>query len=560
MATVYSINYTDTNEPGFIINPNQIDGSTGSNSNSSLILHGTGRLKYGEALNENLLHLLENFASPERAMPLVSAIQNADNNGSVGTHFVSYFGDTTSDFISGFIFDIGGSTGSINNGTYTTVSSSYDQPSNLTTVIIVEAFPDDQAATLGNVEYTIVEPDPSMLFPPYTIGQLWFNKTDDKLYIYRNVSNTATDIFQWILVGSGSAFESTPEEPLLPTDGMLWYDTVTDQLMVYNAGTFDSVADRYVLKAGDTISSESGLIGSVGHTDGVLRFTNAAGTNGTLYLNEGQGQISDAPDIRADSAMSQSSGTRFGINFDGDNTGTDDFFITKGSHLGGSQTALLSVENDGTLHVFTAAYEALLTNDNDIPNKKFVDDSIAALGTVYVQKSGDIIFPDSGGNGFVGRTDGVLRFGLLRLNEGLGNTDHGPDMRASNAMLLSADDSVLIHVDGDNTSSGGFFVAKGDHTTIGNVPLFKIENDGTIHSDIPSYETLVTDVNDIPNKKFVDDAITTLNGTGGGNLVHANPSVPVNGDIKVTGSGASLEIFIWGNSTWNKIFPAQYTP
>jgi len=555
MATVYSINYTDTNEPGFIINPNQIDGSTGSNSNSSLILHGTGRLKYGEALNENLLHLLENFASPERAMPLVSAIQNADNNGSVGTHFVSYFGDTTSDFISGFIFDIGGSTGSINDGTYTTVSSSYDQPSNLTTVIIVEAFPDDQAATLGNVEYTIVEPDPSMLFPPYTIGQLWFNKTDDKLYIYRNVSNTATDIFQWILVGSGSAFESTPEEPLLPTDGMLWYDTVTDQLMVYNAGTFDSVADRYVLKAGDTISSESGLIGSVGHTDGVLRFTNAAGTNGTLYLNEGQGQISDAPDIRADSAMSQSSGTRFGINFDGDNTGTDDFFITKGSHLGGSQTALLSVENDGTLHVFTAAYEALLTNDNDIPNKKFVDDAITDLTNLvtsnYVLITGDTMT------------------GALQLN--------------NNSITLGSGDST-IHGEGnfglfvDTTPSldaGGILIKTGDNNgdehaiellnylgerkyslraTTGNQEIYGTTQYTTgahLFLDHPPTGTL-----EAATKGYVD----ALNGTGGGNLVHANPTVPVNGDIKVTGSGASLEIFIWGNSTWNKIFPAQYTP
>ncbi len=36
----------------------------------------------------------------------------------------------------------------------------------------------------------------------------------------------------------------------------------------------------------------------------------------------------------------------------------------------------LTVESDGTLSVNTASYETLVTSDNDIPNKKFVDDSI----------------------------------------------------------------------------------------------------------------------------------------------------------------------------------------
>ena len=562
MATVYSINYTDPNVLGFTINPNQIDGSTGSASNTSLVLHGTGRLKYGEALNENMLHLLEHFASPERVMPLASVIQEADNTGLAGTHWVTIFGDESGDFIPSFQFDIVDSIAGVNNGAYTVVSSTYDQPNGKTIIVLAEALPDDSASILGNVEYTVVEPDPTMVIPPYSIGQLWFNKTDDKMYIYRNVSNTATDIFQWILLGSGGAFESTPDEPLLPTDGMLWYDIVEDQLKVYYNGSFESVAKRYVLKAGDVISSESGLVGSVGHTDGVLIFNNAAGTNGTLFFNEGQGVAADAPDIRADSAMSQSAGTRFGINFDADNGGTDDFLITKGSHLTGSQTPLFTVENDGTLHVYTVGYELLLTNPNDIPNLKYVDDGISNLANVYVEKDGDAITSALPALGSVGRTDGVLSFdSTLFLNEGRGDVSNGPDIRANAAMLISADDSVLVHVDGNNDSSGGFYVAKGAHSTVVATPLFKIENDGTIHSDVPNYETLVIDVNDIPNKKYVNDEITLATNaiTGGEQLVRFNPALPVNGDIKVTGTGASLEIFIYGDSLWNKIFPAQYT-
>jgi len=562
MATVYSINYTDPNEPGFIINPNQIDGSSGSASNSSLVLHGTGRLKYGEALNENMLHLLEHFASPERIMPLAAVIQEADNTGAIGTHWVTMFGDVSGNFIPSFLFDIVGSLSSVNDGAYTVVSSTYDQPSGKTTIVLAEAFPDDNASNLGNVEYTVIEPDPTMVNPPYSIGQLWFNKTDDKMYIYRNVSNTVTDIFQWILLGSGSAFESTPDEPLLPTEGMLWYDNVQEQLKVYHNGVFESVAERYVLKAGDIIASESGLVGSVGHTDGVLVFNNASNTVGTLFLNEGQGDASNAPDIRADSAMSQSSGTRFGINFDGDNTGTDDFIVTKGSHLSGSQTPLMAVENDGTLHVYTVAYETLLSDVNDIPNLKYVDDGISNLANVYVEKDGDTISSVLPAAGFVGRTDGVLNFdNVLFLNEGKGNVSNAPDIRTVGAMLLSADTSIVNAVDGNNDGTGYFAVTKAAYETTSDVPLFQIENDGTIHSDVPNYETLVIDVNDIPNKKYTDDEISAATNaiTGGEQLVRYNPAVPVNGDIKVTGSGASLEIFIRGDGLWNKIFPAQYT-
>jgi len=53
----YTVNYSDTGTPSIILNDGTTDTST------SLVLIGKNVTQFGEYLNENLLHLLENFAS-----------------------------------------------------------------------------------------------------------------------------------------------------------------------------------------------------------------------------------------------------------------------------------------------------------------------------------------------------------------------------------------------------------------------------------------------------------------------------------------------------------------
>lgn len=56
---VYTINWTDASlKSPFTIDPNTVD-----TANSSLSLTGAGLANWGEQLQENLIHLLENFAS-----------------------------------------------------------------------------------------------------------------------------------------------------------------------------------------------------------------------------------------------------------------------------------------------------------------------------------------------------------------------------------------------------------------------------------------------------------------------------------------------------------------
>ncbi len=74
MATTYTIDFTDiVAKPSFAIAPFTTDGpvspndptldSAASAANTSLLLHGKGVPDYGERINENLIHLLENFSS-----------------------------------------------------------------------------------------------------------------------------------------------------------------------------------------------------------------------------------------------------------------------------------------------------------------------------------------------------------------------------------------------------------------------------------------------------------------------------------------------------------------
>jgi hypothetical protein len=70
MAGEYIINWTDDRgganplKPRFVINPNTVNGPSNANSDSPLQLPGRFAVNYGELIAENLLHLLENFASP----------------------------------------------------------------------------------------------------------------------------------------------------------------------------------------------------------------------------------------------------------------------------------------------------------------------------------------------------------------------------------------------------------------------------------------------------------------------------------------------------------------
>lgn len=75
MAGEYIINYTDETLPGktpFVIGPNEVNGPDNVNVNTALQLQGRFVVNYGEIVAENLVHLLENFASKTGNEPTVT--------------------------------------------------------------------------------------------------------------------------------------------------------------------------------------------------------------------------------------------------------------------------------------------------------------------------------------------------------------------------------------------------------------------------------------------------------------------------------------------------------
>ncbi len=107
------------------------------------------------------------------------------------------------------------------------------------------------------------------------IGQQWYNTTDTVLYAYNGAA--------W--VPGGTVFESAVE-PTNPVTGTLWYDTVNDQLMVYDTalGTFESVAEFYLLKAGDTMSGDIAMGGN--EVTGLPAVPSATGAASKEYVDD----------------------------------------------------------------------------------------------------------------------------------------------------------------------------------------------------------------------------------------------------------------------------------
>lgn len=109
----------------------------------------------------------------------------------------------------------------------------------------------------------------------------------------------------------------------------------------------------------------------------------------------------------------------------------------------------------------------------------------------------------------INASSNVLNFASLFLNEGGGNVSTGPDIRMAASGLMCAETSLRFNFDDDNDGNGEFYVSKGAQTSAATI-LFRIENDGTLHTDVTNYETQVTDDNDIPNKKYVDDEVAAV--------------------------------------------------
>jgi len=181
-------------------------------------------------------------------------------------------------------------------------------------------------------------------------------------------------------------------------------------------------------------------------------------------------------------------------------------------------TSRLLIEDDGTLSVSgTTTYENLVTSDDDIPNKKYVDDLVdsshpdphrlgdgsASVPTYSFSGDTDTGMYRDGGNTLSFSTGGSERFRIwntgvvakLQMKAQIGSASapgYGFEFDPDTGMYYTFADSSL------------------DFSTAGTRRL-SVESNGTISVKTSNYETLVTDDDDIPNKKYVDDAVSSGN-------------------------------------------------
>jgi len=141
--------------------------------------------------------------------------------------------------------------------------------------------------------------------------------------------------------------------------------------------------------------------------------------------------------------------------------GSQDFQVLTGGSIG-TATAKLTVENDGTISVNTASYETLVTADNDIPNKKYVDDN--AGGGAFATASN----VTSNSPGTLGTDDFV--FGSDQLDDAADTTKDVRFLFDKSKGAFRA--GSVVGTQWDDTSRGNYSAAFGLNTIASGASTF----------------------------------------------------------------------------------------
>lgn len=378
----------------------------------------------------------------------------------------------------------------------------------------------------------------SPISPDFPVdGQIWFNSTQNMLYVYYNGSWKSLNVV---------FAESAPPSP--ETVGQLWYDTsaIQDrpQLMVYDGTTWRSVADFYVLKSGDTMTGQLTLTGP----------TSPSLTLMSTDLN------STAPLIRlynADNDPSVGGTTGTGGYVMLSNKDSESFTVIH-SATGSSGTRIFTIDQD---NVVPGKFDARVnTGDLYIPNGVFTDPTAAITkqfaDTTYLNVVGDDMIGTLGivagtevapGLYFVGDTNnGIFSPGADQLSITTNGTERVRVFSSGNVSIGGTTDNGTdkLQVVGDisavNTTLSGYLRGPAVFTID---PLAYGSNSGEviINGNLTVQGTTTT-VNS--NTVNIGDSIITLNSD--------ETAAPTqNGGIEIE-RGTSTNTTLWWNETTDK--------
>ena len=162
-----------------------------------------------------------------------------------------------------------------------------------------------------------------------------------------------------------------------------------------NLGTSDAL---YIAKTGgydaDPAARSGTMTGSLYMQDNRIVFD-------YMSLNDGNGTGATAPDISFNVSGVVAAQEHITHIIDSDNSGVGSFVISKGSTSTSTDTKLLTVLLTGEVRSDVVGYTALVTTDNTLTNKKYVDDTTVSVtgdtmsGTLAMSGSANITL-DSG--------------------------------------------------------------------------------------------------------------------------------------------------------------------
>lgn len=380
----YTVNLTDPLSPSISIPPKGVNGPGTPTADTTLKLYGDGYVNWGEAVNENFVRLLENFMG---ATP-----PDNPTTGQLWAEVQLFYRDTN-EVLDFYRYDINPASGTYHTWVPIAVTESVSAPVGVIGNYWVET-------GTGDLYYfgSAYDGEPASWMPRATatgIGAPTGTPTT-QVKVYDGAA------LSWVPVGAvlvssstGAPSDSRPgtlrfndtTNTLYVWDGLAWQAVVLSGAASFsrdvdmNNNSIVNLADavnptdalnlqtgdaRYVNVAGDTMTGDLNLSGNK------INFTN-------MFLNEGDGNIAVAPDVRFTASGLVTAADNLLFIIDDDNSGVGNFVVAKGAQNSLSDVSLLTIFNDGEVRSNVTSYETLVVNDNSIPNKKFVDDRINAI-------------------------------------------------------------------------------------------------------------------------------------------------------------------------------------
>ncbi|MNC12592.1 hypothetical protein D3C75_603160 [compost metagenome] len=404
-----------------------------------------------------------------------------------------------------------------------------------------------------------------------TVGQLWYVPSIKALKVLIKITTAGqVKTYTWRTVGAISTTITPPDD-----QSGLWYDTSNAdpllwQLKIFNTGTglWTSVADRYVVKAGDTMTGhlETGSSGlgyiSTRHTvarpEGFFPLTaSGPAIQGTSNVNVFvPSQANGAASFVVSATNSQDPAVAYtaaNLMFQVVNDGT---VIINRNNLNMNNNKVINVKdgvavldavNVGQLNAVSTSLGGLITGLQNSKVDRAGDTMTGAL-TINTANAYSLTVNGTGTN-----SGGILvnaydnnndQYSLNLINP------YGPGGTLQSVFNVKAftGDTII----GGNVILGKTLVVYGATTVQG---TFAVAGTSWFNSMITMDQPMSSVVNarHLTTKEYVDQKIEASKPTE--TYARVNPASPRNGDILV--SGAATYIY---NNGWNQVFPAQWAP